>query len=235
MPSTILSFFATIDASSPPSEQLWDSPSGKINLTKMRPLSSSCSGGGAGYCPRVCPQSAQSFSAIVLRQNNCNIPSPAFLTKKPAAEEASEDWCLVGPGESGLNNGQSKGRPGRDTGRPFRIGNKKKPRRRQPRGPCGLHRECGLSDREPISAIAASATHSARIVDYQPKWRRWQLACPSLYDHNDLGRRNLLIVRRRGGHLHDGKKRVAGFRELPAGIVPQDVPRAKNIEIGCES
>jgi hypothetical protein len=166
---------------------------------------------------------------------------------------------LVGPGESGLNNGKSKGRPGRDTGRPFRdcrnqagsaaldtwqrtltlrpLGDRqqKKPRRRQPKGPCGLHRKCGLSDREPISAIAASATHSARIVDYQPKWRRWQLACPSLYDHNDLGRRNLLIVRRRGGHLHDGKKRVAGFRELPAGIVPQDVPRAKNIEIGCES
>jgi hypothetical protein len=28
---------------------------------------------------------------------------------------------------------------------------------------------------------------------------------------------------------------AASFGELPAGIVPQDIPRAKNIEIGRES
>jgi hypothetical protein len=41
-------------------------------------------------------------------------------------------------------------------------------------------------------------------------------------------------VRNRGG-LNSGKKSVAGFRDLPSGIVPQDVSRAKNIEIGRES
>jgi hypothetical protein len=98
-----------------------------------------------------------------------------------------------------------------------------------------MHRKCGLSHCERISAIAASATPSAPIVDNQTKRRRWRLASRSLHDYNDLGRRNLLIVRRRNRPLNGGKKGVAGFSELPAGIVPQDIPRAKNIEIGRES
>src|SRR5580700_9965508 len=55
MPSTIQNFFATIDPISPPSEM---HGTGCIR------------GGGAGYCPRVCPQSVVSFSAIVLRPKN---------------------------------------------------------------------------------------------------------------------------------------------------------------------
>ena len=69
-------------------------PFGKINLIEMTPLSSSCSGGGAGYCPRVCPQSAQSFSAIVLRHSHRNITSRTFLTKKVAAEEVKPTATL---------------------------------------------------------------------------------------------------------------------------------------------
>jgi hypothetical protein len=41
-------------------------------------------------------------------------------------------------------------------------------------------------------------------------------------------------VRNLGG-LNSHKKSVAGFRELPTGIAPQDISSAKNIEIGCES
>jgi len=60
MPGTIQNFFANIDPISPPS---------KTHRTRC------VRGGGAGYCPRVCPQSVVSFSAIVLRPGE-----PMYLT-----------------------------------------------------------------------------------------------------------------------------------------------------------
>src|ERR1700729_3493358 len=59
----------------------------------MRPLSSSGSGGGAGYCPRVCPRSAPSFSAIVLRRGD------------PTRDRGRKiGWCLAAGGR-GLTQG----------------------------------------------------------------------------------------------------------------------------------
>jgi hypothetical protein len=65
MPGTIQNFFASIDPISPPSE---------THLMRC------VRGGGAGYCPRVYPQSVLSFSAIVLRPDEpiCRTrPGPA--------------------------------------------------------------------------------------------------------------------------------------------------------------
>src|SRR3954451_10972873 len=68
MPSTIQSFFATIDPISPPPEQLRNlafrqnqshrNETFKLKLLRWR----------RRVLPPVCPQSAQSFSAIVLRR-----------------------------------------------------------------------------------------------------------------------------------------------------------------------
>ena len=82
--------------------------------------------------------------------------------------------------------------------------------------------------------FAANATPCTPLVGYQPR-RLWRLPDSSRYRHNDLGSRNLLIVIRRDGRLNCSKKSLASFRELPAGIDPQDIPGAKNIEVGRES
>ena len=57
----------------------------------MRPLSSSCYGGGAGYCPRVCPQSASSFSAIVLRHRSVTRPRAEVSHDRNAAIECTPE------------------------------------------------------------------------------------------------------------------------------------------------
>jgi hypothetical protein len=81
--------------------------------------------------------------------------------------------------------------------------------------------------------FAANATPCTPIVGYQPR-RLWRLPDSSRYRHNDLGSRNLLIVIRRDGHLNCSKKSLASLRELPAGVIPQHVARAKYIEIRRE-
>jgi hypothetical protein len=76
MPSTIQNFFATIDPISPPSEMH------RIGCIR---------GGGAGYCPRVCPQSVVNFSAIVLR------PDDPICLMRPGLAQSVRDRLTSHP------------------------------------------------------------------------------------------------------------------------------------------
>jgi hypothetical protein len=53
-----------------------------------------------------------------------------------------------------------------------------------------------------------------------------------MYHHNDLGLRNFLMRDRRDGQFNSEKKSAARFRQLPPEVLPQDIPRAKNIQLG---